>query len=64
MLRAVQSLSGNPVMKRNIYSRKGQWSFPLFLRHPEDQKGFHRLKALDSLTSPDSINEDTGHMTI
>lgn len=64
MSRAVHRLSGNPVMKRNVYAGKDQWSFPLFIWHPADQKVFHRLNALESLTSPDFINEETGHMAL
>lgn len=64
MFRAVQRLPGNPVMKRNVYSGKGQWSFPLFIWHPADQTVFHRLNAWESLSSPDFINEETGHMAI
>ena len=64
MFRAAHRIYGNLGMKRNVYSGKGQWSLSLLTWYPADQKVFHRLNALESLTSPDVVNEETCHIAI
>lgn len=64
MLRAAHRIYGHLGMKRNVYSGKGQWSLPLLTSHPAYQKVFHGLNALELLTCPDFINEETCHTVI